>query len=497
MARTTQLAITFSILAVAIRFGAINQPYVDNWSWRQSDVAAIARNYLRNGFHFAYPQIDWAGDGPGYVGTEFPLLPFIAAVLYKPVGVHEWIGRLESVSLFALSLPVFFSLIREVFGVTAAMWSLIFYSFAPLTVFTSREFMPDMPSLSLGIGGLYLFARWLGNRRQRSLLASAFCTSLSILLKATSVVMLAPLFWLTVAALYKRRAGGADSTGGRRPPLQSFVLFAVIALVPSVLWYWHAYNLAQNFYPHHFFGAGGIRIMDAGWYWRILKQTVTASLTPVLTVLALTGAILVRRNSRAHFIYCWLAAMLLFLWVVGYGSRHEWYQLPLVPIAATFAGAACAFIAQKLADVRIKAALSIFVVLSFAALSLSSLRPLYRASAASLRDAGLKLQQLTPAKPLIVAADEGDPTLLYYAQRKGWHFPEKNGIYNGHPRDDQQLIADLAQLRERGAKYLVLTGNTIWWLDVYPGFARYLSTSATLLTRTPELTIYELLQTSP
>jgi len=57
----------------------INQAYVDHWSWRQSDVAAIARNFLQNGLRFDYPQIDWAGNAPGYVGTEFLILPSIAA----------------------------------------------------------------------------------------------------------------------------------------------------------------------------------------------------------------------------------------------------------------------------------------------------------------------------------------------------------------------------------------------------------------------------------
>ena len=77
--------IVFAIcaLAVAARFIFINQPYVDHWSWRQSDVAAIARNFLENGFRFGNPQIDWAGDAAGYVGTEFPILPFVAALCYK------------------------------------------------------------------------------------------------------------------------------------------------------------------------------------------------------------------------------------------------------------------------------------------------------------------------------------------------------------------------------------------------------------------------------
>src|SRR5690349_12205760 len=67
---TMKIAIAMCVLGVAARLVLINQPYIDRWSWRQSDVAAIARNFSENGFHFAYPQIDWAGPTPGYVGTE-------------------------------------------------------------------------------------------------------------------------------------------------------------------------------------------------------------------------------------------------------------------------------------------------------------------------------------------------------------------------------------------------------------------------------------------
>ena len=76
----TKAAIALWLLAVAVRLILIDQPYVDHWSWRQSDVAAIARNFFENGFHFGYPQIDWAGGSAGYVGTEFPILPFLAAI---------------------------------------------------------------------------------------------------------------------------------------------------------------------------------------------------------------------------------------------------------------------------------------------------------------------------------------------------------------------------------------------------------------------------------
>src|SRR5439155_20794861 len=38
--RASKLALFLCILAVAVRLFSINQPYIDRWSWRQSDVAA-------------------------------------------------------------------------------------------------------------------------------------------------------------------------------------------------------------------------------------------------------------------------------------------------------------------------------------------------------------------------------------------------------------------------------------------------------------------------
>src|SRR6184192_4398944 len=184
--RTSKFVIALSILAVAVRLFSINQPYIDRWSWRQSDVASIARNFEENGFHFTYPQIDWAGDAPGYVGTEFPILPFVAAICYKFAGVHEWIGRLQAVIFFAASLPFFFLLVREIFGDRAAIWATFFYSFAPLNVFAGRSFMPDVPSLSVALVGLYFFLRWTQHSQFSSFVVAAIVVSLCILIKATS-----------------------------------------------------------------------------------------------------------------------------------------------------------------------------------------------------------------------------------------------------------------------------------------------------------------------
>jgi 4-amino-4-deoxy-L-arabinose transferase-like glycosyltransferase len=498
MIRATRLVIMMSILAVAVRLICIDQPYLDNWSWRQSDVAAIARNYFQGGFHFAHPQIDWAGDESGYVGTEFPILPFLAAICYKIFGVHEWVGRVQALTLFAVSLPFFFLLVRKIFGETAATWALFFYGFAPVGIMAGRCFMPDMPSLGLSIIGLYFFQRWIdesefGTRRvrpiggpewrvrSRSFFASAFCISLSILIKLPSILVGAPL-----ACLALQRFG---SSSFKRFDLW---FFAAIALLPSVFWYGHAYQIALQFYPHHFFGAGGVQIMSAEWYLKISKEIVTSTLTPVIFVLGCVGILAARSIARARMFQWWLAAMILFIVIVGYGNRHQWYQLPLIPIAAPFAGAACAFVGPKISSRAMRIALSILLAASFGFSAFVYARDFYQPSAALLRDAGLVLKRITPATALVVAADNGDPTVLYYAERKGWHFLEKNGIYDGEPRDSAQAIVDLEALRRRGAGYLGFTSNTLWWLDYYEEFGQYVQKTSTLAEATSEFRIYKL-----
>jgi 4-amino-4-deoxy-L-arabinose transferase-like glycosyltransferase len=213
----------------------IDQPYVDHWSWRQSDVAAIARNFYDGGFRFAYPQVDWAGNATGYVGTEFPILPFVAAICYKFAGVHEWVGRSQAVILFAVSLPFFFSLAREIFGSTAAVWATFFFSFTPLNIFAGRSFMPDVPSLSLTIIGLYFFLRWTHDQKWTPFFAAAIAISLSILIKVTNIVIAAPLLYLAVAGIGDpgRLETKLMRSRYHRSRLQ-LLLFTAIALLPSV-----------------------------------------------------------------------------------------------------------------------------------------------------------------------------------------------------------------------------------------------------------------------
>ncbi len=488
------LLVLIVLAAFMVRLIGIDQPFVDPWSWRQSDVAAIARNYSENGFRFSHPQIDWAGNEPGYVGTEFPVLPFLAALVYRLAGVEEWIGRIQGVLFFVVALPFFFGLVRRVFGEVVAMWATFFYAFAPLSIIASRSFIPDMPSLSLAIIGLYVFLRWMDEKRFGWLMISAVLVSLALLIKVTTGLIGVPLLYLALTrAKSKSEDGGLESAAPWKELLARWELwfFAAVTLIPTAIWYWYASQVSTRFYPYHFFGAGGFQIMGPGWYWEIVHRTVFSSLTLSLFALGVLGAIVVPRGRFTRLFHWWLAAMAVFILVVGYGNRHPWYQLPLVPIAAVFAGCAWAWIGDLGTSRRILVLGSVLLIGSFAVSSYFCLQPFYRPAAASLRDLGRELNEATTPNALIIAATDGDPTVFYYAHRKGWHFLG-DGVYDGNPLDSAQIIANLEKLRSRGATHLVFYAGTQWWLEYYREFAEHLATNATLVEQTREFTIYKL-----
>src|SRR5438132_4382570 len=225
--QTWPLLLALLAAGCLIRLWAVTQPFVDHWSWRQADVAMIAENFYRHGFHLFYPQINWVGPAPGYVGTEFPLVPFLAAVLYRLFGVQDWIGRAISVAFFAASVPSLYLLLARVSTAHSGLFAVGGYTLTPLSVLTSRSFMPDMASLSCAIAALALFAEWLTRAPHTPLfLAMSVTTSLAILIKAPATIIGLPLCYMAWTAygtqLFRRRALWG---------------FAAVALLPAVVWY--------------------------------------------------------------------------------------------------------------------------------------------------------------------------------------------------------------------------------------------------------------------
>jgi 4-amino-4-deoxy-L-arabinose transferase-like glycosyltransferase len=478
------LVLLFAVISLGVlcRLIHVSQPFIDAYSWRQADVAMISENFYLHGFNIFYPQINWAGNSPGYVGTEFPLVPFFASLLYLFFGVQDWIGRSVSVGFFAFSVPFFHLLVRTISNERSAWFAVGIYTLAPLSVFASRSFMPDMASLGFSIVALYLFTAWIEDEKSLWRFAAACAaTTLAILIKLPSIIIGVPMLYMAWRQYSTKLV--------RKPKLW---VFAVSSLLFPLAWYSHAYWLSLSHYPHHLFGSGGFETVSLDWYLNILQQAATSGLTPVASAALLLGIWLPPQTKFGHLFHWWLLAILLFMIVAGQGHRHPWYLLPVVPVGAALAGRACDFALSRIAQpARLKTL--VYGLIFFSSLSYFSfvyLNPLYEPLALPAWHAGNELNGMAPPDALIAVADGGDPTCLYYSRRKGWHFLENFGAA---PVDSQRAIAELERLRERGASYLVFTRHKPWWWsDRYTGLWTYLDSRYRRLRHTQDYTIFDL-----
>jgi Dolichyl-phosphate-mannose-protein mannosyltransferase len=473
------LLFTVTLFGVLLRLIEIRQPFVDAWSWRQADVAMIAENFYHHGFNIFYPQINWAGPSPGYVGTEFQIIAFIAALFYLLFGVQEWIGRSVSVFFFVVSVPFFYLLVRKVSNQNSALFAVGVYTLAPLSIFSGRSFMPDMASLSFSIIALYLFSEWLEREKNLWLFTATYiATSLAILVKLPAIIIGLPLLCMA----WKKH-------GARLLLRRQLWAFAALCLAFPLAWYSHAYLISTSHFPYEWWaGPSRTRIISLHSYAEILHRTATSSLTPIVFAAMLVGVVLPPRIKFDRVFHWWLVAIVFFIFIAGRGnSEHPWYQLPIVPVAAAFAGLACDFVLLRLIQphgsklVLASACLSFFLALGV--LSYVYIRPLYKPWGIPSLNAGIELDRIAPPDALVISADDGNPTTIYYSRRKGWHFPQGSNFSLPWPADGEQAITELEKLRAQGGSYLVFTKSTFYLLSgQYRDFQKHLDASGILMS---------------
>jgi 4-amino-4-deoxy-L-arabinose transferase-like glycosyltransferase len=229
---TTGLLTVMTTWSAFRAFGPLSYP---GDIWRQSDTASIARNFARNGMNLFYPQINWGGNGPGYVETELPLMPWLTAGLYRVFGEHEWLGRLVSLLFMLVAVWAFWGLARRLLAATHARWALIAFVASPVFMRWGTAFMPEATVMAFTLLALLFFCRWLQEDRQQWLLAAGAATSMAALVKPTSLhVGLVMALWLVIG--HRERL--------RRP---SVYLVGLAALVLPALWLLHASSFYRDY----------------------------------------------------------------------------------------------------------------------------------------------------------------------------------------------------------------------------------------------------------
>jgi hypothetical protein len=442
----------FVLIGLALRLKGIHDPLLDHPGWRQGDTAAIARNFAELKFNIFYPQTEYDGPPPNYVELELQIVPFLAAIAYKILGVHEVFGRLIAIAFGLGTIGVVGFFARWLFASPlAGVAAMALYAIFPGAIYYSRTFQPDGAMVFFLVAALYAWSRWIVDddaRDWRGGLGACVLLALAFLAKQVALLALIP-----AAALLLARFPGRAVLGR---PLALGAL--VLSLVPLALyspyvaahaeWHWASGILRLHVIPSLLGAFTSLHGFErkAIDFARALRMLATTMLGPAGILLLMAGFALPLRSKADAVLWGWLAGGLVYAYVVVTVERVDYYLYPLVPLGALVGGNLVARGWERYATTANarRVALAVVAVLWLAALYAGrrEIAPYY-AWSRNVYVRSLALDR-TLAPGALIVIGHYDPSLMYYIRRKGW----MEDPYVWTPFDEQSAI-------RKGARYFI------------------------------------------
>lgn len=351
---------------------------------------------------------------------EPPLLDALVAASYRLFGERLWIARIYS-SLFWMTGGLFlFLLARDLLTLDEALLALTFYLLLPYGVFASRSFQPDPLMVMLILIGWWAAWRWSRQPAWKWALAAGVAGGLAIFVKLTAVFFVTGGF-----------AGALFSRWRLREALKMPQVWgmAVLSILPGAAYTFYGVYIAGYLgaeFGGRFFPS---LLLDPFFYLR-WEGKAALILGHVGLALALLGWLFLRRESRLFT--AWLgAAYGVFGVIFNYHiASHDYYSLPLIPIAALTLGALGGAVVRGLAEQAegsrvkrafVRAMLFFAVVMTFWQTRVELLSVDYRPQAAFWAQVGEALGH----QPSVIALtqDYGYP-LVYWGWQRAALWPE-------------------------------------------------------------------------
>jgi len=481
MRRQHILIVVLFIGAAALRFADVFRP-INQASWRECDLGAVSRNFVREGMNPWMPRIDWRGDGPGFTEMELPLYPYLTALTYQEFGIADNLGRVWSFVFSIGAMFFFYKIAREYLGVFAATVGFAFFALNPLMVRIATSIQPEGLMLLTYLGAVFFFLRWLSTGKISYYWAATLSTALTLLTKAPAAHI-----GLFFGVLLLERFGWRMIKDPR------VWVFGIISVGPAFLWYYHAKTLWISYgnslgVSNEYHWIGWDFFTDTSF----IKGIISIEFAYVwLAFGTIVGAFAIWRGYRertAQHALLWLASILVFYLLAARTTSEDWaayyhvFSIPPVGILFGFAikklwdyahefrdNYSLRSVPQRFANIAIT---SVVIVAILASLRVeakqvrSNFAENYLDSPAVLF--ARRAQPVMPLGGLILVSgghdrdSKGYPVaynasyMFYWLDRKGWNLPV-----------EEHSVGKLREYARKGARYFI--GERQFMRDA-PGF---------------------------
>jgi hypothetical protein len=382
---------------------------------------------------------------------EPPVIDTLVAKTYQVFGEHLWIGRIYSSLFWIIGGIFFFLLARELLSLDEALLSLTVYMLLPYGVIASRSFQPDPLMIMLIIIGWWAALRWSRQPGWGWVILAGLAGGFAIFIKLTAAFFIAGGYVGAVLSRYSLK---------QALRIPQVWIMAVLTILPGMAYILYGVYVA-DYLRQQFSGRFFPELWIDPYFYLRWEGKAALVLGHIGISLALLGLLFLRSRVERIFVIALWIGYAAFGFIFDYHiTSHDYYSLPIVPIAALSLGALGGVTVQGLANQASGSVLKrgfvhvmmlLIVVLSFWQVRHQLKSVDYRPQA----DYWAKVGDVVGHIPSVVALtqDYGYP-LVYWGWQRATIWPEvRSSVLDGNTADFEKRFKSLTN----GQLYFLVT----------------------------------------
>lgn len=426
--------------------------------WRQTQTQTVIDNFYEEDANILHPRINSRGDGSGIYRTDFPLMQWVIAAVYRAAGNDITVTRVMMCLFTVLSMLALYALLRRRFrNELIACCAAIMYLFTPMMYYYGMVPLVDVFALMLTMMGMYWWYCLVEDKaRFRYFILANLVFIIAAMIKTPFILFLGGLWWYVLISYL-------DKNISLKQFLQHIAVAVSIA-IPGFIWIGSVIMGMQEINNPVVGGVIAAENLTIGKYLSYIQFYIISLLPGVLTgyttfILFVIGLIFVMRRLRnftafgkSLLVVFILLCLYVFYEAPAMHTAHDYYFMPFLPLIFILVAFGLQQWLQSPKQYLRYVALTIVIVsplIGYTRMDArwNEKRPGFNVDLYQYHE---EIKALLPDDALTITGnDESKYIWPYYLDTKGWTF-----------KDNKLTRAQLDLYMQKGAQYLITDMST-------------------------------------